>query len=816
MLNRERHFYPSFIFLIVIFGAISVKAFAQQTATVKGRVINENHRGISDVNLGLQGTSMGTASNEKGYFTIQNISPGNYIFIATAVGFKTVRKSVVLNGSQTLQIIVHLSRSTHQLEQIIVEGEDQRNSYAVEKSSYVAKILLNRLENPQVYNSIPQKLITDQMDYSVGEALKNATGLQKMWGATGRGGDGGAYYNSRGFVLQSKLRDGVAGNITNRIDAVNIKKIEVIKGPSATLFGSTLTSYGGLINRVTKKPHPNFGGSVSLSTGNYGFKRLAADVNTPLDPKEKVLLRVNGAYNYKGSFQDNAFGRYFVFDPSLTYKVNDRMTLSIDGELYWGRNLTTNFTFLSPSLASTSDLGANRVDELPVAYRRRFASNDLVQVSRNSNFFSNLTYEISNHWTAKTYVTTTHSYSNGPNPFLYLLSNVEVTGNPNDIGADYVSRNDQSTRNSKDDMLEIQQNFNGTFTLGSLKNRFVGGIDYFHHNSNQLFVDAVFDTVASHGTIPTYGDFNKTNLKAVYTNEGPNLKYPINYIANTYSAYASDVLNITNNLLAMAALRVDYFVNNGSYDPSTGTTSGGYHQLALSPKFGLVYQPFQKHLSLFANYQNGFTNQNGTNYKGKAFTPERANQWEGGIKLNLWDSRLSSTISYYDIRVKNIVLPDPNHPNFSIQNGIQSSNGLEASITANPMQGLNLTAGAAYNHSKYEEADKNTVGLRPSTAGSPWRAHWWISYRLTGKLTGMGIGFGGTYASNNKIINNRKQGTFILPAYTVLNASVFYNYDDFRFSLKMNNLTDKHYWTGYATFNPQELRSIAGSITFNF
>jgi iron complex outermembrane receptor protein len=572
-----------------------------------------------------------------------------------------------------------------------------------------------------------------------------------------------------------------------------------------------------LINRVTKKPYGSFGSSFTLSTGNYGFRRAAIDINSPLDPKKELLLRINSAYNYKNSFQDNAFSRYFVFDPSLTYNISDRLTLSLDAELYWGRNLTTGFIFFSPSITSISELGANRADELPTDYRRRFASRDLAQNSRNHNLFSNLNYRISNHWKSKTYVTATHSYSDGPDPFMYLLSNVEVTGNPSNKGADYVSRNDQSTLNSKDNMLEIQQNFNGNFNLGSMKNRLLVGLDYFHHNANQLFVDAAFDTVASHGTIPNYNDFNKTNLKAVYASRGPTSTFPINFISNTYSAYASDVLNITDNLLAMAALRVDYFVNEGSYHPPSETISDGYHQLTFSPKFGLVYQLFTDRLSLFANYQNGFTNQNGTNYKGKIFIPEHANQWEGGVKLDFFNGHLSSTISYYNIEVKDIIRPNPNHPHFSIQNGTQNSRGIEASITANPIRGLNLTTGFAYNDSKYKKAGPNIVGLRPATAGSPARVHWWISYRLANDfLPGLGVGFGGSYASNNKIINNRRQGVFILPSYTVLNTSLFYNYSNFRLSLKVDNLTDKHYWTGYATMNPQELRSFAGSITYKF
>ncbi|MFD2144597.1 TonB-dependent receptor plug domain-containing protein [Mucilaginibacter antarcticus] len=73
-----------------------------------------------------------------------------------------------------------------------------------------------------------------------------------MWDATGRAGDGGGYFTLRGFPTQTRLRNGVSGLVTSTVDAVNIEKVEVIKGPSATLFGSTLTSFGGLINRVTK------------------------------------------------------------------------------------------------------------------------------------------------------------------------------------------------------------------------------------------------------------------------------------------------------------------------------------------------------------------------------------------------------------------------------------------------------------------------------------------------------------------------------------------------------------------------------------
>jgi iron complex outermembrane receptor protein len=174
--------------------------------------------------------------------------------------------------------------------------------------------------------------------------------------------------------------------------------------------------------------------------------------------------------------------------------------------------------------------------------------------------------------------------------------------------------------------------------------------------------------------------------------------------------------------------------------------------------------------------------------------------------------------------VRNIVrayvpaVPDPSLPPFpQIQDGEQSSKGIEAEVIANPVQGLNIVAGLSYNDSKYLKADSDVVNRRRGTASSPYAANWWISYRLpAGSLKGLGFGFGGNYAGDNKIINSKSVGVFTLPSYTVLNASVFYDHAKFRFAVKADNLTDKKYWIGYTTVNPQKLRSVVASISFKF
>jgi iron complex outermembrane receptor protein len=678
---------------------------------------------------------------------------------------------------------------------------------------------LENLENAQVYSTITKDLLKQQMIFSVDDAVKNAPGIQKMWEATGRGGDGGAYYNSRGFILQSQLRNGIAGNVTSRVDAANIESIEVIKGPSATLFGSTLTSYGGLINRVTKKPFETFGGEISYATGSYGFNRVSLDVNTPLDKEKGILFRLNTAYNYEGTWQDNGFEKGYVIAPSLSYKVNDRLSLSFDAELYSSENTSKQMIFF---YSSAAELGASNPEELGVDYNRSYSSNTISQISKSSNFFGQANYKISEQWTSQTNFTSTHSFSDGPYAYYYLVPNADVTGDPNATGSDYLVRAVQSTANSEITVKEFQQNFIGDFSIGGMRNRLVVGLNYFAQNSNQLFYGLdVFDVVKKNGSIPTYENFNRDKLDSALQNGSP-WTWPARYKTNTFSAYAADVINLTDNLMISAALRIDRFDNKGNFNQSTGLYEGEYSQTSLSPKFGLVYQPVVNVISLFANYQNGFTNKTGTDFEGKTFKPEQANQTEGGVKLDLLGGKISATVSYYNIQVKDLVraytppgsvLPGDQQ----IQDGTQISNGIELEIIANPIRGLNIVSGFAYNKSEFERSDKDVLGRRPATAMSPYTTNVWISYQQpTGKFQGLGAGFGGNYASDNKILNSNSFGEFTLPAYTVLNATVFYDHPKFRVGFKADNLTDQHYWIGYTTMSPQKPRSFTGSLSLKF
>ncbi|RQO72743.1 TonB-dependent siderophore receptor [Pedobacter sp. KBW01] len=808
-MNKIRLFVLTAVMLL-----INTLAFAQQSGTLKGTITTSDGKPAAYISVGLKGKGLGNVTNDKGLYEILRVKQGTYILRVSAVGMQNLEKTITIQAGENKVVDVVISQNSNQLSEVnINQGV---NKYIAKKSEYISKMPLNNLENPQVYTTITKETMADQLVFSVDDATRNATGIQKMWESTGRGGDGGAYYASRGFIVQAKLRNGIAGNVTGRNDVANLESVEFIKGPSATLFGSTLTSYGGLINRITKKPFEGTGGSVSYSTGTYDFNRVSTDFNFPVDKANHIYARINTSYNYKGSFQENVFDKGFFIAPSLSYKVNDKLDFVFDAEIANGKNTLKPFVFFYFPVAQ---LGFDRADQSGIPYDKSFTGDAMKQKYNSSNFFGQANYKFNDNWSSHTSFSSNYSFSNGRGTYLFLVPNSFF--NPAAApGADNLSRADQSTDNSKIFTYEVQQNFNGTFNLGSVKNRVVLGLDYLRQNSDQLFYSIdTFDITNKNGTGANYNNFTEANLAAFYA-ANPYSKYPVNFKSNTYSAYASDVINLTDRLIALAALRVDRFDNKGNSDRSGSAPKGAYKQTVFSPKFGLVFQPVKDQLSLFANYQNGFNNINGIDYKGDAFKAEQANQIEGGIKANAFNGKITGSVSYYYIKVKDIVRGynlDPTNPNAQIQDGNKISKGIEAEVIANPVNGLNIIAGFAYNDNHLENASPDVEGRRDAYSAAPYSANLWVSYKfLSGSLRGLGLGAGGNYASDNKIVNSVSQGVFILPAYKVYNASVFYDHSRFRIGVKVDNFTNQKYWTGYSTMNPQDLRTFTGSVTYKF
>lgn len=796
--------------------------WAQEKASIKGQITLNNNESPDNISVILKGTRLGTITDEQGNYKIKNIKPGTYTIKISGVGFNTIEKKTTVNEGEELIQNFTLITNSEELSEVVING-GKTNHYARKENQQVSRLPLKNLENPQVYTTITGEVLKEQVVTNFDDALKNAPGITQLWASTGRGGDGAGYYSLRGFAVQPTIVNGLPGLTNGSLDPANIDRIEIIKGPSGTLFGSSLISYGGLINTTTKRPYKTFGGEVNYTVGSYGLNRITADLNTPLNDKKTLNFRINSAYNKQNSFQDAGFRESFFVAPSLSYNVNDRLSFLVLTEFM--SNESTNPTMLF--LDRGNPLRVHNINELKYDNKRSYTSDELTIKTPSYNIQTQMNYKISDQWTSQTVFSTSSAKSTGNYAYLY-----EGTSNPAfaSITEGIVLARYFNYQDSRNITTDVQQNFIGDFKIGDLRNRLVVGFDYFKRTATDrgsgYFGNGfiyIGDDLQSFNNIfgPTNGDTGDLTKAGSDAIVGDSPRNNSKTKQEVISTYFSDVINFSPALSAMVSLRADRFLNSG--DISTDTDN--YNQNALSPKFGLVYQPIIDQVSIFANYMNGFTNVapgenvNGTTRTPKTFNPEHANQFEVGTKLNIFKDKLYAALSYYDIKVTDQVYSvRPNATDVTYyQDGGQHNKGFEAEFIANPINGLNIILGYSYNDATLTQGDADFVGFRPESAGAYNLANLWASYKFTeGFFRGFGLGFGGNYVGDNKIMNRSVSGAFTIPEYTVLNSSLFYNAERFGVTLKLNNIANKEIYDGWSTIHPKDPRTFAASFTYRF
>jgi len=776
-----------------------LNSFAQSaTGNIAGKITMVDGQPLASASITLIEVNKNTLTDEQGNYAFNGLAPRTYHLKIQVLGAAEKDLLVkVIAGDTTIANYQLPKENVQALQEVTIASSV--NKFSKKESVYIARLPLKNLENPQVYNSVSKELIQEQMAVDLGSISKNVPGA----GIPMIANQGRVTFRSRGFETEPNARNGVAGAAFSSIDPANIERVEAIKGPSATLFGTSVSSsYGGLYNRVTKKPYNGFGGEVAYFGGSWNFNRIAWDVNTPVNADKTALFRLNGATSFEKSFQDLGFTNSISLAPSFSYQITDKLSLLLDVE--FGQAKGTSVVRFNPYTGSNK---VQSIADMRFPYNKTFLSNDLAYSTQMLNIFAQLNYKISEKWTSQTIISRARSTING-----YITA---LNGR-----TDSTIRPQVIVGNTSFIATDLQQNFIGDFKLGTHRNRVVLGLDYYN-NSNSF--DRVTVNIPDVNFIHTPASYRVSRFKVDSLSSRGTLRKENNG-DNTYAAYVSDVFNITDRLLAMASLRVDRYQYKGVYNIVTGVTAGGlgaggiqagpYGQTALSQKMGLVYELMKDRVSLFGNYMNGFFNKSGVAADGGHFKPEHANQLEFGVKGDVLDHKLVGTVSYYDIRVQDVLRTDPNDANYSIQDGTQLSRGVEIDLTANPFPGLNIVAGYAYNDSKYTKADASVEGLRPALSGPSKTVNFWISYRLpAGDLQGLGLGFGGN-SGNSSYQTNTKTAKVIIPAYTLLDASVFYDQPRYRIGFKVDNLTSEKAWSVRLT--PQAPARFIGNMSLKF
>jgi iron complex outermembrane receptor protein len=761
---------------------------------VSGKLTTVDGNPAPFVSVALQGTNLGATSDENGYFKF-SAPEGEYTILVRSLDLKEQKQPVSIEANTNTKVNFRLIETSQALKEVVVVG----NKYSItsrKESEYVSRLPIKNLENSQVYSVIDKELIKEQMALTLEESFRNVPGA-----APAKTGSGMPSFFSRGFQTSENFRNGMATYLRTGIDLANVERVETIKGPSSTLFGSQMTSFGGIINYVTKRPYEHFGGEIAYSMGSWDLNRMTLDLNTPIKNAEGLLVRLNVSRQTENSFQDQGNKATTLIAPSISYQVNDRLKLSLDIDFLSANGIVAGGWITGPTLGITS------FKDLKLDYRQSLNDNSLVSKQSSNNVFLEAEYKISDEWVSQS----RYAYGGGAYDDLYIFDYIWQTQSS-------VDRVLRAFTDEKTTRKNFQQNFIGDFKLGQLRNRLVVGFDYL--SSSRL---TRYDGLGYGAKV--FEPANLDNLNATPVIRIENVLAALagrntgqNHTKeSTYSIYASDVLNLTDNLLLMGSLRVDRFISDGTTNTLTRATTGNYNQTALSPKFGLVYQIVKEKVSLFGNYLNGFKNVGNRiqpNGEVSIFKPQQAAQWEGGVKVDL-ANKLNATISYYQIDVTNSTRNELRDGiNFFVQDGTQKSKGLEVEIIGRPFSGFNYVASYGYNDNEFTKANLNVMGKRAQ--GTPEHVvNLWASYAIIdGKAQGFGLGIGNSYVSETFLDS---ANTFTLASYNLLDATLFYNRPKYRISLKANNILDKQYWVsdGYYA-RPQKPANFMINVTYKF
>lgn len=646
------------------------------------------------------------------------------------------------------------------------------NGYVAKRSATGTKTDTPLVETSQSISVVTRDQIDQQGAMSLNQAVRYTAGVAPE----SRGAVGTRYdqLKVRGFDVITYL-NGLKLQRMNfaapQIDPYLLERIEVLKGPASVLYGQSPT--GGMLNQIAKRPTDFTFGEVGLRFGNFAHRDVTFDLGGPVDKDGKVLYRVTGIAQAEDGQIDQSTSKRVAIAPSVSWLPDVDTSLTLTG-LY--QNDPTAGTYAGvPAKGSV----------LP---------NPLGQIPRNFNP-GEPSLEVFKREQSQFGYYFQHRFSDQ----VVFRSNGQVFDTNQDYGSVYGSTsasnlladNRTLTRAymvSHDELtsLAFDNQIESKFALGSVAHTVLTGVDaqswngFYRSGSNSGVAKGVpnIDIFA-----PVYG------LPVA----APTLRRT-DVVGTQYGLYVQDEMRF-DHWVATIAGRMDWADLTTSVQ---GLAPQITSDRAPTGRAGLLYL-FDNGIAPYVSFAQSFSPQNGADAKGRAFDPERGQQYEAGIKYQPPGYNALFTAAVFDLSRENLLTTDLTNPAFQVQVGAARSRGVELEAKLSIDQTLNIIASYTYLDTRYTRDNSGLQGLIPVSVPHNIAALWAYYSFAPEVLDGLSIGAGVRYTGPTFNTNN----TIQTASYTLVDATLDYDLGKASaalkgttFNLNAKNLLDTTYVGG--------------------
>ena len=678
---------------------------------------------------------------------------------------------------------------------IVVTGF-KRDYLANEDQTVALGIDLSQVETPAAVSVISQDILQDQQVNNVDDALRNVAGVTKF--KTGNGGE--EKFSIRGFdASQSIYKDGArinnalnASNIPST-ETANLERIEVLKGPSALLYGQGQP--GGIINYITKRPLRERYTGVELVGGTDAYYRAEFDTTGPIPTAGGFLgYRLVAAYENSDSFRDEVQRERLLVNPSLAFYPKDELGVTVGFE-YIDDNYTQDRGQVLDGNAVEGYFYSDRQDDSQFYGIPNWNRNTEAQSQR---FYILGEARLSDFWHAElTYSQTSNQKTNVDSTPLGITAVGDIIGPVGSAVENLVMIQPRMTTGSGEARQVTVKNFFDFTGPAGFDHQILASYTFedFETGSTSFRGDRnVFYNVATREYFTTFDpaetadpDFRQPTpmVGFVLNNRGSSL----NQEFEEQGVNALDYIRLNDRISVLVGGRYSKFKD----------TLSGYEDDNFSLRGGLVFMP-RPNLSFYASYAEGYEPSGGLlDIDDRQIDPETSVSYELGGKLALRDERLLITAALFNVTQQGkpfVVNPTALPADIRYGNiGEVRTRGAEFEIVGQITEAWRLQGGYAYLDNEITDGGVAAFGAAFPVGNSlggiakhNFNIFTFYEFELGSGELGLG---GGVFAQSDVFISIENNAEY--DGWAQVDLAAYYKQDFWKAQVNVSNLFDEEY-----------------------